>query len=79
VVPGRTEHENWKFFWAGSLRGGTLLVWDANGERIHTRNSHEQPVWYLFFSPDGERLASTSFDGMQQTRDNAGSERETTP
>ena len=42
----------------------SVRLWDVNtGENIHTFWGHPTDVWSLDFSPDGELLASGSYDG----------------
>src|SRR5262249_3782501 len=43
--------------------GGTVKVWDAQGELLTSFRRHTKGINQLAFSPDGKRLATASHDG----------------
>jgi WD40 repeat protein/tRNA A-37 threonylcarbamoyl transferase component Bud32 len=46
-----------------SNKSGELLIWDAgNGELVRTIRGHEGPLTAVAYSPDGETLATSSWD-----------------
>ncbi len=50
--------------WQDKQERVSIRLWDVNtGENIHTFWGHPTDVWALDFSPDGELLASGSYDG----------------
>ena len=50
--------------WQDGLQRMSIRLWDVNiGENVHTFWGHPTDVWSLDFSPDGELLASGSYDG----------------
>jgi len=45
--------------------GWVVKLWEvANGTQLQTLQGHKKSVWQAAFSPDGQRLASASWDGM---------------
>jgi len=51
-------------YWAAVSRQGEVLVWTARGQTLHKRwRAHTARVNALVFSPDGNLLASGSWDG----------------
>jgi hypothetical protein len=50
---------------AGCVDGSVIVLdWRAGTRRWTAPSNHLSAVWSVAFSPDGERLASTSLDGM---------------
>ncbi len=50
--------------WQDGQQRMSIRLWDVNtGENIHTFWGHPTDVWSLDFSPDGNLLASGSYDG----------------
>jgi RNA polymerase sigma factor (sigma-70 family) len=50
--------------WLASLFGGKIQLWDvAEGKELQERVSHREGVESLAFTPDGKRLASSSYYG----------------
>jgi len=50
--------------WAAASRRGEVLVWTARGQTLHKRwRAHTARIGSLVFSPDGNLLASGSWDG----------------
>src|SRR5206468_2069149 len=44
-------------------RGGAIRLWNlSSGAEPATTNAHPRTVWDLAFSPDGQKLATASFD-----------------
>jgi WD40 repeat protein len=43
--------------------GGTIKVWDGQGQLVNSFPGHTKGVNHLAFSPDGKRLATASLDG----------------
>ena len=42
---------------------GSIKIWDVSGGRlVHTLAGHSKVVWGVAYSPDGQRIASGSFD-----------------
>jgi WD40 repeat protein len=58
---------------AGSLgRPGGLAVWDADsGRRVWAAVGHEAPITSLTYSPDGKRIATSSWDRSARVWDAA--------
>jgi WD40 repeat protein len=51
-------------YWAASSRRGEIRVWAADGQTLHrVWRAHTDMVWALTLSPDGNTLASGSWDG----------------
>jgi eukaryotic-like serine/threonine-protein kinase len=52
-----------RFLVAGGDRAGSIRVWEiSNGRLVAILNGHTESVECLAFSPDGQKLASGSFD-----------------
>ena len=62
-------------YWAAASRRGEIQVWNAGGQTLRGAwRAHADMVWALAFSPDGQRLASGSWDGSVKLWDvNSGS------
>jgi WD40 repeat protein/energy-coupling factor transporter ATP-binding protein EcfA2 len=43
-------------------RDNTVKLWKTNGQHLLTLNGHQNVVWSISFSPDGQTLASASRD-----------------
>jgi len=53
-----------------SSEGKTIRVWDSeNGQEIAQLNGHTDSVWSVSFSPDGNRLLTSSSDGTARVWD----------
>ncbi|MEM6599732.1 MAG: hypothetical protein AAF635_16475, partial [Cyanobacteria bacterium P01_C01_bin.69] len=49
---------------ASSGLDNTLRLWDLQGNPIGPPfRGHDRQVWSIAFSPDGDRIVSSSFDG----------------
>ncbi|NEN99499.1 MAG: hypothetical protein F6K50_29650, partial [Moorea sp. SIO3I7] len=51
---------------------GTARIWDNQGNEIAVLTGHQDPVFSVAFSPDGQRLATASRDGTVRIWDNQG-------
>ncbi len=49
--------------WAASSRRGEVLVWNAEGVALQSAwRAHSDMIWSIKFSPDGQTLATASWD-----------------
>ena len=52
------------------LQDGNVYIWDVvQGGLVYSFTAHYAPVWYVTFSPNGERLATASVDGTAKVWD----------
>jgi WD40 repeat protein len=51
-------------YWAAASRRGEIRIWEENGRNLHrVWRAHANMLWTMAFSPDGNTLASGSWDG----------------